>query len=160
MTGGAGFLGSHLCELLLSRGFEVFCLDNFSSGRLENLRRCQTYHNFHLVRHDVCETFLLPAAPKWIYHLACPASPKDYQKDPIHTLKTCVLGALHVLECARQHGSRVLLTSTSEVYGDPLEHPQKETYWGHVNPVGVRACYDEGKRAAETLFDTTIALTR
>ncbi|WP_238858285.1 UDP-glucuronic acid decarboxylase family protein [Faunimonas pinastri] len=150
VTGGAGFLGSHLCERLIGEGHEVICLDNFQTGQERNLRQLSGHPRFELIRHDVAEPFSVEADE--IYNLACPASPPHYQADPIHTLKTSVLGALNVLELARTTGAKVFQASTSEVYGDPHMHPQPESYWGHVNPIGPRSCYDEGKRCAETLF--------
>ena len=149
VTGGAGFLGSHLCERLLGAGHEVVCLDNFFTGRRANLDHLLDSHAFELVRHDICESVVLEVDE--IFHLACPASPIHYQKNPVRTIRTCVQGTLNVLDLARQVGARVLIASTSEVYGDPQSHPQVETYWGNVNPIGPRACYDEGKRCAEAL---------
>ncbi len=152
VTGGAGFLGSHLCERLLSLGHEVLCLDNFFTGRKENVAGCAENPRFELIRHDVVEPILLEVDE--IYNLACPASPVHYQHNAVKTIKANVLGTLHVLGIAKRVGARVLQASTSEVYGDPEVHPQPESYWGHVNPIGERACYDEGKRVAETLcFD-------
>ena len=150
VTGGAGFLGSHLCERLLDAGHKVLCLDNFQSGDAANIAHLHANPRFELLRQDVT-TPLTPPVDE-IYNLACPASPPDYQADPIKTLLTSVQGAVNVLELARLCGARVFQASTSEVYGDPTVHPQPEDYWGHVNPIGVRACYDEGKRSAETLF--------
>jgi UDP-glucuronate decarboxylase len=150
ITGGAGFLGSHLCERLLGQGHEIFCLDDFTTGSTENIRPVLDNPRFTLLRHDV--TRPLDLKVDHIYNLACPASPPDYQADPIKTMLTSVQGAVNMLELARKTGARVLQASTSEVYGDPDVHPQSEDYWGHVNPIGVRACYDEGKRSAETLF--------
>jgi UDP-glucuronate decarboxylase len=150
VTGGAGFIGSHLCQRLLDRNDRVICLDNYYTGSRRNVAALLDRRGFTLIQQDV--TAPLDIAVDQIYNLACPASPPHYQRDPIFTLKTSVVGALNVLELARRHGARVLQASTSEVYGDPDVHPQPETYWGHVNPVGPRACYDEGKRAAETLF--------
>lgn len=150
ITGGAGFLGSHLCEHLLAQGHEVLCVDNFVTGRLSNIQNLASDPRFTLVRQDI----VLPVAAEVdaIYNLACPASPPHYQADPIQTMKTNVLGALNLLELARQRGIRIFQASTSEVYGDPHVHPQPESYWGNVNPFGPRSCYDEGKRCAETLF--------
>ncbi|XP_072985640.1 UDP-glucuronic acid decarboxylase 1-like isoform X1 [Typha latifolia] len=149
VTGGAGFVGSHLVDKLLERGDSVIVVDNFFTGRKENLVHHFGNSRFELIRHDVVEPILLEVDQ--IYHLACPASPVHYKYNPIKTIKTNVMGTLNMLGLAKRIGARFLLTSTSEVYGDPLEHPQKEMYWGHVNPIGVRSCYDEGKRTAETL---------
>ena len=150
VTGGAGFLGSHLCERLLQRNYSVLCIDNFFTGKKENIEHLLSHPNFKLLVHDVC--FPLEAEADEIYNLACPASPPHYQADPIQTLKTSVLGALHLLELAKKNGAKIFQASTSEVYGDPTLHPQPEHYWGNVNPIGLRSCYDEGKRCAETLF--------
>jgi len=150
VTGGAGFIGSHLCERLLNSGHQVLCVDNFYSSTRENVAHLLTHPNFELMRHDI--TFPLFVEVDQIYHLACPASPIHYQRDPVQTTKTAVHGSINMLGLAKRTQARVLLTSTSEVYGDPQVHPQTEDYWGNVNPIGPRACYDEGKRAAETLF--------
>ncbi|MED5617839.1 UDP-glucuronic acid decarboxylase family protein [Ideonella sp. BN130291] len=150
VTGGAGFLGSHLCDRLLGDGHHVLCVDNFYSGTKDNVLHLLDDHRFELLRHDV--TVPLFVEGEEIYNLACPASPVHYQFDPVQTVKTNVHGAINVLGLARRIKARVLQASTSEVYGDPEVHPQVETYWGHVNPIGPRACYDEGKRCAETLF--------
>lgn len=150
VTGGAGFIGSHLVEALLKRGHCVICLDNFFTGSKKNINQFLQDPNFELIRHDVVEPILLEVSR--IYHLACPASPIHYQNNPIKTLKTSVLGTLNMLGLAKRVKARILLASTSEVYGDPVVHPQVESYFGNVNPVGPRACYDEGKRAAETLM--------
>ncbi len=150
VTGGAGFLGSHLCERLLERGKDVLCVDNFFTGRKENVAHLLGDPRFELVRHDI--THPLFAEVDRIYNLACPASPVHYQYNPVKTIKTSVLGAIHVLGLAKRVRARVLQASTSEVYGNPAVHPQPESYWGHVNPIGIRSCYDEGKRAAECLF--------
>ncbi len=150
VTGGAGFLGSHLCDRLLERGHEVLCVDNFFTGSKENLQHLREEPYFELLRHDV--TFPLYVEVDEIYNFACPASPVHYQDDPVQTTKTSVHGAINVLGLAKRLGAKVFQASTSEVYGDPTEHPQSESYWGHVNPIGVRSCYDEGKRCAETLF--------
>jgi UDP-glucuronate decarboxylase len=150
VTGGAGFIGSHLCERLLKDGHEVVCLDNFFSGKRTNIAHLRGDPNFDLVRHDVVEPILLEVDR--IFHLACPASPVHYQYNPVKTTKTNVMGTINMLGLAKRVKARILLTSTSEVYGDPEEHPQKETYWGHVNPIGIRSCYDEGKRVAECLM--------
>jgi len=150
VTGGAGFLGSHLCERLLNRGADVICLDNLFSGTKDNIAHLFTNPNFEFVRHDV--TFPFYVEVDEIFNLACPASPIHYQRDPVQTTKTSVHGAINMLGLAKRTGARILQASTSEVYGDPEVHPQEESYWGHVNPIGIRACYDEGKRCAETLF--------
>ncbi|GBU20872.1 NAD-dependent dehydratase [Fibrobacteres bacterium R8-0-B4] len=150
VTGGAGFLGSHLCERLAGQGHDVICLDNYFTGRKKNVERLIDRHNFELMRHDV--TFPVYVEVDQIYNLACPASPVHYQYNAVKTIKTSVMGAINVLGLAKRVRARVLQASTSEVYGDPHEHPQKESYWGNVNPIGVRSCYDEGKRVAETLF--------
>ena len=150
VTGGSGFLGSHLCERLLANGDEVICVDNFFTGSKRNIYHLLSNPRFELMRYDV--TFPLYVEVDEIYNLACPASPIHYQKDPVQTVKTCVHGAINMLGLAKRIGAKILQTSTSEVYGDPLVHPQVEEYWGHVNPIGLRSCYDEGKRCAETLF--------
>ena len=150
VTGGAGFLGSHLCERLLNDGNEVICVDNFYTGGKSNIIHLLSNPYFELIRHDV--TFPLYIEVNEIYNLACPASPVHYQNDPVQTTKTSVHGAINMLGLAKRLKIRILQASTSEVYGDPVVHPQKEDYWGNVNPIGPRACYDEGKRAAETLF--------
>lgn len=150
MTGGAGFIGSHLCERLISQGHEVVCLDNFFTGRRDNIQHLLDYSRFELLRHDVCEPLLLQVDQ--IYNLACPASPVHYQYNPIKTVKSNVMGTLNMLVLARRVGARILQASTSEVYGEPHVHPQTESYWGNVNPIGLRSCYDEGKRVAETLM--------
>lgn len=150
ITGGAGFIGSHLCDQYVKRGWDVLCLDNFFTGSKDNIRHLLKEDNFELIRHDVVEPILLEA--DFIFHLACPASPVHYQHNPVKTIKTNVMGTINMLGLAKRVGSRILLASTSEVYGDPEQHPQKETYWGHVNPIGIRSCYDEGKRVAETLM--------
>ena len=150
ITGGAGFLGSHLCEKLLQEGNEVICLDNFYTGRKSNILHLLSNPYFEILRHDI--TFPIFIEVDEIYNLACPASPIHYQYDPVQTIKTSIHGAINVLGLAKRLGIKILQASTSEVYGDPKEHPQKESYWGNVNPIGIRSCYDEGKRAAETLF--------
>ena len=150
VTGGAGFLGSHLCERLLKEGCDVLCVDNFYSGTKDNVAHLMDNPHFELMRHDV--TFPLYVEVDEIYNLACPASPIHYQWDPVQTTKTSVHGAINMLGLAKRTKARILQASTSEVYGDPEVHPQRETYWGHVNPIGIRSCYDEGKRCAETLF--------
>jgi UDP-glucuronate decarboxylase len=149
VTGGAGFLGSHLCERLLGDGHEVVCLDNFFTGTRKNVEHLLDDHRFELVRHDVVQPIVIEVDQ--IFHLACPASPVHYQRNPVRTIRTAVQGTLNMLDMAREVRARILIASTSEIYGDPQEHPQRETYWGHVNPIGPRACYDEGKRCAEAL---------
>lgn len=150
VTGGAGFIGSHLCERLVNDGNDVICLDNFYTGRKENVWHLLGKPNFEIVRHDVCQPYW--AEIDEIYNLACPASPIHYQSDPIQTTKTSFFGAYYMLGLARRTKCKILQASTSEVYGDPTVHPQPEPYWGHVNPIGIRSCYDEGKRCAEALF--------
>jgi UDP-glucuronate decarboxylase len=150
VTGGAGFLGSHLCERLVKQGEEVICLDNFFTGRRRNVAHLLDYKNFELMRHDVVDPFKVEVDR--IYNLACPASPIHYQYNPIKTVKTSVMGAINCLGLAKRVGARILQASTSEIYGDPEVHPQPESYRGNVNPIGLRSCYDEGKRCAETLF--------
>ena len=150
VTGGAGFLGSHLCERLLNDGHEVICLDNYFTGRMANVAHLRDNRNFELIRHDVTEPILLEVDR--IFNLACPASPIHYQFNPVKTIKTSVMGAINMLGLAKRVYARILQASTSEVYGDPAVHPQTEDYWGNVNPIGIRSCYDEGKRVAETLF--------
>ena len=150
VTGGSGFLGSHLTEKLVRQGNDVICLDNFFTGNRRNVQHLLDYPNFELVRHDV--TFPYFVEVDRIYNLACPASPIHYQFDPVQTTKTSVHGAINMLGLAKRTGARILQASTSEVYGDPEVHPQTEDYWGRVNPIGIRSCYDEGKRCAETLF--------
>ena len=150
ITGGAGFLGSALSKRLLKEGNEIWCLDNFFTGSLKNIEDLMTDSYFHLIRQDIVDPVDVPV--EQIYNLACPASPPHYQKNPVHTAKTCFLGALNVLELAKKYNATVLQASTSEIYGDPLMHPQTEEYRGNVNSVGIRSCYDEGKRIAETLF--------
>jgi UDP-glucuronate decarboxylase len=152
VTGGAGFLGSHLCERLVKEGHHVLCVDNYFTGSKRNIDHLLDYHNFDVIRQDVCLPLYVEVDE--IYNLACPASPNHYQADPIQTAKTCFLGAFNILGLAKRTGARVVHASTSEVYGDPYVHPQTEDYWGNVNPIGIRSCYDEGKRVAETLcFD-------
>ena len=150
VTGGAGFLGSHLCDRLLADGNDVICVDNLFTGSKDNIRHLLSNPYFEFIRHDVTQPLYIECDQ--IYNLACPASPKWYQKDPIYTFQTSVYGAMNVLGLAKRTGARVLQASTSEVYGDPTVHPQPESYWGNVNTIGIRSCYDEGKRAAETLF--------
>lgn len=150
VTGGAGFIGSHLCERLLNDGYDVLCVDNYYSSTKDNIAHLLDNPRFEVIRHDV--TFPLYVEVDEIYHLACPASPIHYQRDPVQTTKTAVHGSINMLGLAKRTGAKILTTSTSEVYGDPAVHPQQEDYWGNVNPIGPRACYDEGKRAAETLF--------
>lgn len=165
VTGGAGFVGSHLCEKLIARGYVVLCVDNFHTGSQDNVQRLIGHPNFNLMRHDI--TTPLQVEADEIYNLACPASPLHYQFDPVQTTRTCVQGAINMLDLAKRLKAKILQASTSEVYGDPEVHPQPETYWGKVNPIGVRSCYDEGKRCAETLFfdywrqyDTQIKVVR
>lgn len=150
VTGGAGFLGSHLCERLLNDGHEVICLDNYYTGRMVNINHLRDNKSFEIIRHDVTEPILLEVDQ--IFNLACPASPVHYQYNPIKTIQTNFFGASNMLELAKRNNARILQASTSEVYGDPAIHPQPEKYWGNVNPIGIRSCYDEGKRIAETLF--------
>src|SRR5664280_1069442 len=150
VTGGSGFLGSHLCERLLDQGNEVICLDNFFTGQKKNIAHLIKNPNFEIIRHDVTLPFLIEIDE--IYNLACPASPIYYQQNPIKTIKTSVMGAINMLGLAKRVGAKILQASTSEVYGDPSIHPQPESYWGNVNPIGPRSCYDEGKRCAESLF--------
>lgn len=150
VTGGAGFLGSHLCDRLVADGHEVIALDNFFTGSKKNIEHLLGRPDFEFIRHDVVNPIMLEV--DWIFNLACPASPIHYQYNPVKTVKTSVLGALNMLGLAKRVRARILQASTSEVYGDPLEHPQSETYWGNVNPIGLRSCYDEGKRVAETLM--------
>lgn len=150
VTGGAGFLGSHLCAKLVTEGYDVICVDNLFTGSKRNIESLLDHHNFEFIRHDV--TFPLYLEVDQIYNLACPASPVQYQHDPVQTTKTSVHGAINLLGLAKRTGARIFQASTSEVYGDPEIHPQTEDYWGRVNPIGVRSCYDEGKRCAETLF--------
>ncbi len=150
VTGGSGFIGSHLCRKLLDLGHDVLVVDNFYSSTRHNVFDLLSAPRFELIRHDV--TFPLYVEVDEIYHLACPASPVFYQRDPVQTTKTCVHGSINMLGLAKRIGAKILLASTSEVYGDPEQHPQREGYWGHVNPIGIRSCYDEGKRCAETLF--------
>ena len=149
VTGGSGFLGSHLCERLLADGHEVVCLDNFFTGTRANVEHLLDNHRFELMRHDVTDPLTMEVDE--IFHLACPASPIHYQRNPVRTIRTAVEGTLNMLDLAREAKARILIASTSEVYGDPIEHPQRESYWGNVNPIGPRACYDEGKRCAEAL---------
>jgi UDP-glucuronate decarboxylase len=165
VTGGAGFIGSHLCESLLARGHDVLCVDNFFTGSKDNIRHLLDHSHFEVQRHDV--TFPLYVEVDEIYNLACPASPVHYQHDPVQTTKTSVIGAINLLGLAKRLNAKILQASTSEVYGDPAVHPQTEGYWGNVNPIGPRSCYDEGKRCAETLFfdyrrqhDTRIKVAR
>lgn len=150
VTGGAGFLGSHLCDRLIAAGHEVICLDNYFTGSKTNVDKLRAHPRFELIRHDVTQPILLEVDQ--IFNLACPASPRFYQSNPIKTIKTSVTGALNMLGLAKRVGARILQASTSEVYGDPDVHPQPESYWGRVNPIGIRSCYDEGKRCAEALF--------
>ena len=150
VTGGAGFIGSHLCERLLKDGNDVICLDNYFTGSKDNIRHLISNDHFELVRHDITQPYT--AEVDEIYNLACPASPIHYQHDPVKTIHTCVIGSMNMLGLAKRVGAKILQASTSEVYGDPNIHPQVESYWGNVNPIGIRSCYDEGKRCAETLF--------
>ncbi len=150
VTGGAGFIGSHLCERLLKDGNDVICLDNYFTGSKDNIRHLISNDHFELVRHDITQPYT--AEVDEIYNLACPASPIHYQHDPVKTIQTCVIGSMNMLGLAKRTGAKILQASTSEVYGDPNIHPQVESYWGNVNPIGIRSCYDEGKRCAETLF--------
>ena len=150
VTGGAGFVGSHLCERLLKEGNEVICLDNYFTGSKKNIEHLMDNHYFELVRHDITNPYMVEVDE--IYNLACPASPIHYQHNPIKTVKTSVMGAINMLGLAKRVDAKILQASTSEVYGDPIVHPQPESYWGNVNPIGLRSCYDEGKRCAETLF--------
>ena len=150
VTGGAGFLGSHLCESLLDKGHDVVCLDNFFTGSKRNISHLIGKPNFELIRHDIVQPIFLEVDQ--IYNFACPASPVHYQYNPVKTVKTSVMGAINMLGLAKRVKAKILQASTSEVYGDPQQHPQTESYWGHVNPIGIRSCYDEGKRVAETLM--------
>src|SRR5712675_1480851 len=150
VTGGAGFLGSHLCDRLVAQGHDIICLDNFFTSQKHNVAHLLPKSNFELIRHDVVEPIFLEVDQ--IYNLACPASPIHYQYNPVKTVKTSVMGAINMLGLAKRVRARILQASTSEVYGDPLMHPQQESYWGNVNPIGIRSCYDEGKRLAETLM--------
>ena len=150
VTGGAGFLGSHLCDRLLNLGCYVICVDNFLTGTKDNIAHLFANPNFEVLKHDICDPLTIKVDE--IYNLACPASPIHYQQDPIQTMKTCVIGGMNMLDLARQFNVKIFQASTSEIYGDPHVHPQHEAYWGNVNPKGIRSCYDEGKRCAETLF--------
>ncbi len=150
VTGGAGFIGSHLCDRLIEDGNDVLCVDNFFTGDKDNIRHLMDNHNFEVIRHDIIQPILLEVDR--IYHFACPASPIHYQYNPVKTIKTSVMGTINMLGLAKRVNARILLASTSEIYGDPRVHPQKEDYWGNVNPIGRRSCYDEGKRVAETLM--------
>jgi UDP-glucuronate decarboxylase len=150
VTGGAGFLGSHLCDRLIADGFDVLCIDNFFTGSKRNIQHLLGKTNFELIRHDLVQPILVEVDE--IYNLACPASPIHYQFNPVKTIKTCVMGSINMLGLAKRVKAKILQASTSEVYGDPAVHPQREDYWGNVNPIGIRSCYDEGKRCAETLF--------
>lgn len=150
VTGGAGFLGSHLCDRLVAQGHHVLCVDNYFTGRKKNIEHLLDHKNFEVIRQDICIPLYVEVDE--IYNLACPASPYYYQLDPIQTMKTSIIGAFNMLGLAKRTGAKILQASTSECYGDPEVHPQPETYWGNVNPIGIRSCYDEGKRAAETLF--------
>ena len=151
VSGGAGFIGSHLIKKLLDKGHFVYCIDNLSTGNLVNIKKYINNPNFEFINHDIINT--LPHFNiDLIFNLACPASPIHYQMDPIKTMKTSVLGTYNIIDLALMENAKIIFTSTSEIYGDPLEHPQKETYWGHVNPIGIRSCYDEGKRCSETIL--------
>jgi UDP-glucuronate decarboxylase len=150
VTGGAGFIGSHLCERLVKEGNDVICLDNLFTGSKKNIEKIMDYHNFEFMRHDVTQELFVEVDQ--IYNLACPASPVAYQYNPVKTIKTSVMGAIYMLGLAKRVKARILQASTSEIYGNPIVHPQPEEYWGNVNPIGIRSCYDEGKRVAETLF--------
>ena len=150
ITGGAGFLGSHLCEVLMAKGDQVLCVDNFYTGARRNIEHLLDHKRFELLRHDITHPLFVEVDE--IYNLACPASPVHYQRDPVQTTKTSVIGSINVLGLAKRLKAKVFQASTSEVYGDPSVHPQHESYWGNVNPIGPRSCYDEGKRCAETLF--------
>ena len=150
ITGGSGFIGSHLCEKLLKKGHDVICVDNFYTGQKTNVAHLLNDTKFEIIRHDI--TFPIYLEVDQIYNLACPASPIHYQYDPVQTTKTNVHGAINILGMAKRLNAKVFQASTSEIYGDPVQHPQKESYWGNVNPIGPRSCYDEGKRCAETLF--------
>ena len=150
VTGGAGFLGSHLCDRLVAQGHHVLCVDNYFTGSKKNIEHLLDHKNFEVIRQDICIPLYVEVDE--IYNLACPASPLHYQHDPIQTMKTSVIGAFNMLGLAKRTGAKILQASTSECYGDPTVHPQPEEYWGNVNPIGIRSCYDEGKRAAETLF--------
>ena len=150
VTGGSGFIGNHLCRKLLNSGNYVICLDNNFTGSIQNIADLKANPNFEFIRHDITTPIYIEVDE--IYHLACPASPRAYQFNGIKTIKTNILGTIHALGIAKRTGAKILLTSTSEIYGDPTESPQKEEYWGHVNPIGIRSCYDEGKRVAETLM--------
>jgi UDP-glucuronate decarboxylase len=152
VTGGAGFLGSHMCERLVQKEYNVICLDDMSTGTKENIKDLLSFDNFTLIQQDVTQPLNIDCHVDEIYNFACPASPVQYQENPIKTFRTNVLGAINMLELARKNNAKIFQASTSEIYGDPLTHPQKETDWGNVNPIGYRSCYDEGKRAAETIF--------
>jgi UDP-glucuronate decarboxylase len=151
ITGGAGFIGTNLCKKLLKEGNKVICVDNLYTGQMRNIQPLMSNPNFQFINHNIIEPLKIKDNIDQIYNLACPASPPHYQKDPIFTINTCYIGMTNMLELAKKNKCKILQSSTSEVYGDPLEHPQKETYWGHVNCIGIRSCYDEGKRSAETL---------
>ncbi len=149
VSGGAGFIGSHLCDFLLKKGYYVYCLDNFSTGKKENICHLMNHDNFNLIEHDIVDP--IDVEVDKIFNLSCPASPEQYQKNPIKTMKTSILGIYNLIDLSLKYNAHLIHASTSEVYGDPLEHPQKESYWGNVNPVGIRSCYDEGKRCSETI---------
>ena len=150
ISGGAGFIGSHLCEFLLKKGYYIYCLDNFSTGRRKNISHLMNYDGFNLIEHDIIDSIDIEVDK--IFNLSCPASPEQYQKNPIKTMKTSILGIYNLIELSLKYNAHLIHASTSEIYGDPLEHPQKESYWGNVNPVGIRSCYDEGKRCSETII--------
>ena len=150
VSGGAGFIGSHLCEFLLKKGYYIYCLDNFSTGRRNNISHLMNYDDYNLIEHDIIDSIDIEVDK--IFNLSCPASPEQYQKNPIKTMKTSILGIYNLIDLSLKYNAHLIHASTSEIYGDPLEHPQKESYWGNVNPVGIRSCYDEGKRCSETII--------
>ena len=152
VTGGCGFIGNYICKALIKSGHYVICIDNLSSGNLDNIREIENHQNFQMIRHDVIEPLTINKNVNYIYHLACPASPDKYQEDSLHTLRTSIYGTENMLKLAKEKNAKLLFTSTSEVYGNPLVSPQNENYWGNVNPIGKRSCYDEGKRCAETII--------
>ena len=150
VSGGAGFIGSHLCDFLLKKGCYVYCLDNFSTGKKDNIYHLINHDNFNLIEHDIVDS--IDVEVDKIFNLSCPASPEQYQKNPIKTMKTSILGVYNLIDLSLKYNAHLIHASTSEVYGDPLEHPQRESYWGNVNPIGIRSCYDEGKRCSETII--------